>query len=205
MNLIYFAISIIFALTIHEFAHAWTAYKLGDNTAKYLGRISLNPLRHLDIVGTICFILIGIGWGKPVPINPQHFANPKRDQALVALAGPLVNLLTAFVIAIPYKYSLVSAPELSQFLKILFEISISLFAFNLLPIPPLDGSKIIGFFVPDRYFRRYENFMHTNVVYILILLLVDFNLLPQIIGFSIFGTIVSFMTTTIKALILIGT
>jgi len=150
-----FAPPVLFALTLHECAHAWVALKFGDPTAKSLGRVTLNPLKHLDPIGTIALFVSGIfGWAKPVPINPRYFRNPQKAMIWVALAGPLSNVALAAVFAIllrvfevvpiPFLYRMpaVYGPVLVM-MKISVLINISLAVFNMIPIPPLDGNKVL--------------------------------------------------------------
>ncbi|MEO0072972.1 MAG: site-2 protease family protein, partial [candidate division WOR-3 bacterium] len=138
--------AILFCVTIHEYAHAFAAYKLGDPTAKNLGRLSLNPFVHLDIIGTIALFLFRVGWARPVPINPVYFRSPKRDVLVSSLAGPLANFLCAIgfgvCLRILLRFSLPSSFLVLTFLMF-FYYNIILGTFNLIPIPPLDGSKII--------------------------------------------------------------
>lgn len=142
---LYWLVPIFFAITIHEFSHGWVAYKLGDPTAKHAGRLTLNPIKHIDPIGFLLLLLVHFGWAKPVPINPLYFRNPRRDMFLVSLAGPLSNFLTAFVVAI-----IIRSPFFSflgvvggKILYILFILSLILMFFNLIPIPPLDGWQIL--------------------------------------------------------------
>lgn len=208
INLISSIIAIIFAVTIHEFSHAWMANRLGDPTARVLGRLTLNPLKHFDLVGTLSLIIFGIGWGKPVPFNPENLHSPKRDSALVALAGPVSNLLTAFIFAIPLKYlgetGFASLPVYSLIGNI-FAISILLFALNILPFPPFDGSKIIGIFIPHRWHAAYENYLRDGVKYVILFILFDVLVLEKILGVSILHFIVVKITTWIIAIISLGT
>lgn len=199
-NFLIIVITLIICLTVHEAAHAYTAYKLGDHTAKNQGRVSLNPLRHLSLWGSIMFILIQFGWGKPVPVNPSYFKNPKRDQALVALAGPASNLFMAFLSGLLSVY----IPETRAFTFIFTQINLGLAIFNLIPIPPLDGSKIIGLLMTDEQFGRYMIFCHNYSAYLMILVLIDVMILPGVIGFSIIGTILTTVLTLIQALLLAG-
>lgn len=153
---------ILLALTVHECAHAWTAYKLGDPTAKMLGRVTLNPLKHLDPLGTIALFFSGLfGWAKPVPINPRYFKNISRDMMWVAIAGPLSNLFLAGVSALAHKVFLMGGfdflgyiPGAYRPLSIMVEVSIvmniSLAVFNMVPVPPLDGSKVLSNLLPVR-------------------------------------------------------
>lgn len=208
MGFIYSVIAIIFAVSIHEAAHAWMADKLGDSTGRIYGRLTLNPLKHFDVVGTLSLILFGIGWGKPVPFNPDNLRHPKRDSALIALAGPVSNLLTAIIFAIPLKYlgdtSFAAFPLYTLFGHF-FAISILLFSLNVLPFPPFDGSKIIGVFVPRRFHHAYETYLREGVKYVILFILFDVLVLKEIFHFTILNTIVVKMTMWIIALISLGT
>lgn len=166
-------IMIIFMiLPIHEFAHAFMAYKLGDNTAMYKGRLTMNPLAHIDIIGAICLLFTGFGWAKPVPINPLKFKKYRRDTALTALAGPLSNIIVAFIATIGLRIAVAAddnyffrgdtlyyiegtnnTPLYYVILLLYFivTINIGLAIFNLIPIPPLDGSKILSYFTSAKY------------------------------------------------------
>lgn len=148
---------IIVAITIHEFSHAFTAYLLGDMTAKRLGRVTLNPIAHMDPVGTLMMIItlmsgVGIGWGKPVPVNPYGLrGNPKTSMAIVSFAGPASNLITAIVLAA--LLHLGAIPETTSVLRavvLTINISVVLAVFNLIPLPPLDGFSVLLGLLPDR-------------------------------------------------------
>ncbi len=144
---------LLVGITIHEFAHAWVANKCGDPTAKMEGRLSLNPLDHLDPVGTILFFIIGFGWGKPVPINPRFLKN-KRDELKVAIAGIIANLLMATILSIPIRIAsvkgiVIDTEPVLLFLRKIVEINVVLAAFNILPIPPLDGSHFVEYFLDE--------------------------------------------------------
>lgn len=208
MSLISSIIAIIFAVTIHEFAHAWAADRLGDPTARIYGRLTLNPLKHFDLVGTLCLIIFGIGWGKPVPFNPDNLRYPKRDSALVALAGPVSNLLTALVFAIPLKYladtSFVRLP-LYDLIRDIFAVSILLFSLNVLPFPPFDGSKIIGLIIPHRWHNVYENYLRDGVKYVMLFILFDVLVLKEFLGYSVLTWIVIKITMWVSAIISLGT
>ncbi|MFA5561783.1 MAG: site-2 protease family protein [Eubacteriales bacterium] len=159
--------SVLIALTVHEVSHGYAAYRLGDPTARSLGRLSLNPLRHLDIVGTLCMLFLGFGWAKPVPINPRNFKNPRVDMAKTAFAGPLSNILLAFF-SIPFYLLLLSlVPQLrgagvvglfaeyfGLFLFYFQLLNLSLALFNLLPVPPFDGSRIFYLLLPKKWHYR---------------------------------------------------
>ncbi len=140
-------ISLTVAITIHEFAHAFTADKLGDPTPRSQGRLSLNPLRHLDPIGTLMIIFVRFGWGKPVPIDPYNLKNPRRDELLIALSGPTSNLILAAIFSLIFRL-IMPIGILQYFFSILIFINIALALFNLLPIPPLDGSKILFNLLP---------------------------------------------------------
>ncbi|MBU1017374.1 MAG: site-2 protease family protein [Patescibacteria group bacterium] len=135
-------------ITIHEFSHSFAAYKLGDSTAKMSGRLTLNPLAHLDKFGTLALLFFGIGWGKPVPFNIYNLKNPKRDQALIAFAGPFSNLLMALALSFVYKIS--PGGVMSSAVFMLVQLNLILAFFNLLPIEPLDGFKVVLGFLPNR-------------------------------------------------------
>lgn len=154
-----FLVVLILSLSFHEAAHAWSADKLGDPTARLLGRLTLNPLAHIDWVGTVFFPLIAaisnlplIGWAKPVPVNPLNLRHPRRGFAMVAAAGPLSNLLLAFLALIPL--SLLSTGEVTgsmllDFLRGFIHLNVFLAVFNLIPVPPLDGGNILAGVVPE--------------------------------------------------------
>src|SRR4030042_6593877 len=132
--------SLIVAVTIHEFSHAWVADYCGDPTARIAGRKTLNPLAHLDPLGTLALLLVNIGWGKPVPVDPYNLDNPKRDSMFISLAGPASNLLLAVFLSLLGKFLL---PQLFFLFSPLIILNVGLAIFNLLPVPPLDGSKIL--------------------------------------------------------------
>lgn len=167
--LLYTAPATLIAITAHEFSHGLVSYWLGDPTPKKDGRLSLNPLHHLDLIGTICLLVFRFGWAKPVMVNPQHYKRPKQGMALTALAGPLMNFLLAFLFLGAY----VGLYRLGQgqtegvlgYLTLLAQytaiMNIGLGVFNLIPLPPLDGSKVLGAVLPQRiYFQimRYERY-----------------------------------------------
>jgi Zn-dependent protease len=170
------AIVMLITIPFHEAAHALVSWKLGDPTAKDAGRLSLNPVRHFDLLGAICMVVGGVGWAKPVGINPRNFKNPKRGMAISAAAGPLSNLLLAYVAMVllkllEYSYAagnLAALPQIGvQFLYYLIMMNISLAVFNLIPVPPFDGSRMALVFLPQKYYflaMRYERYIMLAVL-----------------------------------------
>ena len=134
---------LLFALVFHEFSHGWVANKLGDPTAKNQGRLTLNPMAHLDPIGSMMILFVGFGWAKPVPVDSRYLANPRKDMMKIAFAGPASNLLLAFIGGILIRITGYAGP-LSSMLILFTQINISLAVFNMIPIPPLDGSQIFS-------------------------------------------------------------
>lgn len=186
---------VLLALSVHETAHGYVAYKLGDPTAKNLGRLTLNPIKHIDPFGFICMLLCGYGWARPVPVNTRYFKKPKRDMALTGLAGPVSNLLLALIFALLIKLEFIVfelfPPTtslilnvysiLASFLTIGINLNITLAVFNLIPCPPFDGSRILLVFLPTNlYFKimKYEQY-----IYIALMIALIFGLLDMPIAF----------------------
>ncbi len=168
--------AVILALTVHELMHGIVAYKLGDPTAKNAGRLTLNPLAHLDLFGFLCMVFFRFGWAKPVPVNARYFRHPRRDMALVAAAGPVSNLVFGFLCILLYYALAYHAPSsdvmnaVITFLAILAVLNVGFAVFNLLPFPPLDGSRIAGLFLPPRWYwqiMRYERYIQIGVMILL--------------------------------------
>ncbi|MBQ8849241.1 MAG: site-2 protease family protein [Clostridia bacterium] len=189
---------ILFALSLHETAHGYVAYKLGDPTARSLGRLTLNPLKHLDPIGFICMVLFGFGWAHPVPINSRYFKKPRRDMALASLAGPVSNILAAVVFSVLYGIALLALNVYAKkigftnetvfmlcehFLIFLYygvSLNVTLAVFNILPIPPLDGSRIVSAFLPPTWAYKYMKY--ERIISIVLMALLFFGVLSPIIS-----------------------
>ena len=168
---------ILLSLTVHEYFHGWTANKLGDPTAKLRGRLTLNPIAHLDIMGTILMFLVGFGWAKPVPIDARNFKDPKKDTILVALAGPLSNLAMAVVAGVLLRYIIpqmmtgqIRSDGVYSIVTIILILTlvygVALAVFNLIPIPPLDGSRVMYGLLPDKYAYAYSRIEPYGVLFL---------------------------------------
>ena len=189
--------ALLVAISVHEFSHTLAAFKLGDSTAKYEGRLTLNPLAHLDPIGTLMILFAGLGWGKPVPVNPLNFDNPRRDHALVALAGPFSNFLVGFILSLLLKLPWgASGLFLEIFLAPIIILNINIGIFNLLPILPLDGFSVVSGFLPQDLSFKWEELQQYGL-YILI-----FSLLPIFAGRSLIGIIISPITNLILGVLL---
>jgi Zn-dependent protease len=196
-QLLIWIIPLLFAITLHEVAHGWVAFMLGDPTAKMLGRLTINPIKHIDLIGTILVPIVAImasgfifGWAKPVPVTNENFKHRYRDMAMVAIAGPLANLLMAIGWAICIKLSIVmsggNANTTGLPLALIYMgqagvlVNISLFILNLLPIPPLDGGSVLSYLLPRRwswYFSKIEPYG-----FIILLLLLVTGVLLNVLG-----------------------
>ena len=197
--------TLIVSISVHEFAHAYIANKLGDPTPKAMGRVTLNPKAHLDPMGTLLLLVAGFGWGKPVPVNPSNFNKPVRDSALVSLAGPMSNFVLAFAFALPmnYLHSYLPGFVMAQFWYI-FDLSVVWGIFNLLPFPPLDGAKILGFFVPKRWHEGFMKFQEKGIIYFILFVLFDMMVLPDLIGFSLIQYVVMGIFEVVRGGMLFG-
>ena len=146
--------ALVFSLSFHEFAHAWMAYRLGDSTAARMGRLTLNPMSHLDPIGSLALLLMGFGWAKPVPVDPRYLENPRQDMVKVAAAGPISNIILAIIAALVLRLLFgtdLLTNSIKTFFVIFMQINITLAVFNLLPVSPLDGSQILSPFLEKKF------------------------------------------------------
>lgn len=174
---------LLIAIIFHELAHGYTAYKLGDPTAKESGRLTINPLKHIDVVGFLFMLIFRFGWAKPVPINPSYFKHRKRDTILVSLAGPMTNFIIAIISVLIISANFIENAIIIDILVITLWYNIMLGVFNLLPFPPLDGSKIIASILPEKWeykFYKYERYFYLILVFLIISDTIDKILGPLI-------------------------
>jgi len=193
----------LLCITIHELAHGYTAYKLGDNTAKNLGRLTLNPIKHIDPMGLLMMLVIGFGWAKPVPVDMRNFKSPKWYMALTALAGPVSNIILAAIVM--FILGLVLTPlgfrpdilgsgflfetavgsTIFSILRNTIMLSIGLAVFNMLPIPPLDGSKIVFSLLPENMYYKLMRYERFGMIFLLVIMGSRFLLNIDILGMTI--------------------
>lgn len=184
LNIVLSVVPALLCITFHEVSHGWVAYRLGDPTAKDAGRLTLNPLKHIDMMGLLMMVVFKFGWAKPVPVNMMRFRNPKRGMALTALAGPASNVLLALVFLFLYGLlyrALSSVQFLLDMIWLTAYISLALAIFNIIPVSPLDGSKVLFAFLPDRAYMtlmRYEKY-GMLVLFVLVWLGVGNNILSE--------------------------
>lgn len=182
------SLTVIFlTLPIHEFAHGFAATKLGDPTPRYQGRLTINPFAHIDYFGALCILLFGFGWAKPVGVNPYNFKKPKRDMAITAFAGPLSNLIVALICMIivnivgiiVQNHFLMPLYYVGIFFMYIAQINIALAVFNLIPIPPLDGSKVLFAVLPNKYYysiMKYERYIYFVLIALIVVGALDLPL-----------------------------
>jgi Zn-dependent protease len=218
LSILYMVPVFLISISIHEYSHALVSYKMGDPTAKNMGRLTLNPLRHIDWLGALMFMIFRIGWAKPVQVNPMYYKNRRRGIVLTSLAGPLSNILLALIVAFPLVYiaaqfeivgnylfdlDFVRFKEVNitvalfNFLKIMYSANLMLAVFNLLPISPLDGSRILSAVIPVRHYYKYARYEN----YIAIIFLISIFVFPSLIGtimqplLWLFKSIIKFIVT----------
>lgn len=172
---LYYIIAFFIGLSFHEFCHALTAYLLGDPTAQREGRLTLNPLAHIDLIGLLCLIFFKIGWARPVPFNAQNFKYPRFFSVLVALAGPFSNIILAFLVAVLFHlFPITGSTRLAIlsrfFLGALINVNVMLGIFNLVPLPPLDGSQLIRVLIPSRWLPYYATVERFSIIALIILI-----------------------------------
>jgi len=207
IEILFLAATFLPSIILHEYAHAAVAYLLGDPTAKLNNRLSFNPLNHLDFFGTLVIFFIKIGWAKPVPVNPRNFAYPRRDMALVALAGPLANFILAFLAGIAlssldYFINFAALKNniiyIAVFFEYLLKINVVLAIFNLIPIAPLDGSSIVRFLVPKKFRLYWHEFEEKGPL--ILIIIIGFQLFFNL---SIFAYLIHYPASKLTSLILL--
>lgn len=193
LSFLTWALALVIAITIHEFSHALAADKLGDPTPRSQGRLTLNPLSHLDPLGTVAILLTRFGWGRPVQFDPYNLRNPRKDSALIALAGPTSNLILAYLVSLLIKLA-PSALSITFGYPIIF-LNVMLAIFNLVPVYPLDGQKILSGILPKDLAREFESIMHSYGTIILIFLIWPFSGISPIASLilPIISSILSFL------------
>jgi len=202
-QLMYTLPAVLIAISMHEFAHGYVSHRLGDPTPKQMGRLSVNPLAHLDPVGTLCLLIFHFGWAKPVGVNPYYYKNRKKGMVMVSLAGPIMNFFIAFLsigaMGLILKTTGGYAGEfiiyIFNFLNYLFIINIGLGVFNLIPVPPLDGSKVVGAILPEEKYFKYMKYERYGMIILIGLLYLGILNLPLNI---IRGGISQFMWTVVN-------
>lgn len=204
IQLIFTVPVLIISFTLHELSHGLAAYIMGDKTAKYNGRLSLNPLKHIDWLGFLMLIIAGIGWAKPVPVDMFRFRDPKKGMAITALAGPFMNIFLVFISLLFYALSIING--WGEYFVLFFTLSAQynavLAMFNLLPIPPLDGSKVLFAFLPQKFY--FNLMVYEQYGMILILILSFTNMTSRIISTGVYNLIDNLLRVVINLLTVLG-
>ncbi len=194
LQFLFWAAALVSAVTVHEFAHAWTAVRLGDPTPRLQGRLTLNPLAHLDPLGTLMLLLVRFGWGRPVQFDPFNLENPRRDTAIISLAGPASNLILASALSVILRISLMpfsGIAFLAPFIPPFIMLNVVLAIFNLVPVHPLDGGKILVALLPPKEAAQVDAIMHRYGMFILIILI--FPVFGSSPVFAILSPIIDFL------------
>ncbi len=190
LSLLYALPGVLLALSVHEFSHGYVASKFGDPTAKLSGRLTLNPIKHIDIFGFISMLIVGFGWAKPVPVNTRYLKKARRDMAFIALAGPVSNLITAFLGTVLYYLFVTAVFKLNINIPVeifngiiliiisLISVNVGLAIFNLIPIPPLDGSRILDAFLPTKAYIAYHKYEQIITIVLFVLIITDIIPIP---------------------------
>ncbi|KKS95420.1 MAG: peptidase M50 [Candidatus Gottesmanbacteria bacterium GW2011_GWA2_43_14] len=183
LSFVIFAIILLAVITVHEFAHALAADRLGDPTARLAGRLTLNPLSHLDPVGTLLFLMAGFGWGKPVPFDPFNLKNPKKDGAVISFAGPLSNIIIAVTASVILRIVMISGGFglnffLTDILITFIRFNILLAIFNLIPVHPLDGFRVVAGLLPKKYYHDWLELERYGIIFLIMLIFPFFGSSP---------------------------
>jgi len=186
-TLVFRLVALLVAATVHEYAHALMADRLGDPTPRLMGRLSLNPIVHLDLLGSVLLLLAGFGWAKPVQVNPRNFTNGRKGMMLVAAAGPLANVTLLYLLGAAFQLDLIApSTVLGRLVLTTMFINAMLAVFNLLPVPPLDGSKILAGLLPPAQAHAYDRLQQYGPLLLLVLILLPGRIFGQVIGPPIF-------------------
>lgn len=199
LELIYTLPAIFIALSFHEFAHAWAAYRLGDDTASLMGRLTLDPISHIDPFGLLCLLVTRrFGWAKPVPVNPNNFKDSRKGMMWVSLAGPVMNFMVAFITLlvttlIVEKFGLTNQVMIQVLINI-YSVNVGIGIFNLIPLPPLDGSKILAGFLPTKIYWKFLEIERYSQIIMLVLIFTNatsyiLNPLYNVIESAMFGLV----------------
>jgi Zn-dependent protease len=192
---------VLLSMAAHELAHAWVAYRMGDPTAKRAGRLSFNPIKHLDPLGTAMFFITYIfggwlfGWAKPVPVSPYYFKNRQRGMAMVGAAGPITNFVIAIIVILVLNWVQPDADgRVFEIVFLAFQVNVVLGLFNLVPIPPLDGSRVVGGFLPRRAYEKWVEFDRYGMLVVVVLIIAFQNQFFRLISWAMWGLAELFLT-----------